>query len=162
MEIFLIWGATILLILIGIIGTIIPGLPGNPLIFAGIFLYSFLTGFEKIETSTLITLGVIAVLAQLFDYLAGAYGAKKMGSTKAGVWGAIIGGILGALSMNPIGLVLGIFFGAFVGELFFAGKNASHSFMIGLGSLLGFLGGTVAKFILGIAMIIIFFWSVFV
>jgi len=161
MEMILVWTGTIILFLIGLVGTIIPALPGNPIIFAGAFLYAFFTDFQNVEISTLVILGIIAILAQLFDYLAGAYGAKKMGSTKAGIWGSIIGGILGIIGGNAIGLVVGIFFGAMISEMLFSNKNASHSLKIGFGSVLGFLGGTIAKFILGIVMVIIFFLAFF-
>lgn len=162
MEAVILWIITILIILIGLAGTIIPALPGTPIIFVGIFIYSFFTGFAKVGIIALIILGVIAVLAQVFDYLAGAYGAKKMGSTKYGVWGSIILGIVGMILGNIIGLVIGIFLGAVIFEMLFASKSVNHSLKVGVGSVLGFLGGTAAKVIFGIAMIIIFFWSVFV
>lgn len=162
METFFVWAATSILFLVGLAGTIIPVLPGAGLIFAGAFIYAFFTNFEKVEISTIVILAIVAALSQLFDYLSGAYGAKKMGSTKAGVWGSVIGGILGMIGGNVIGLVIGIFLGAVVAEMFFANKTAVHSLKIGLGSILGFLGGTVAKLIIGIAMVIIFFWALLV
>lgn len=158
----MIWTGTIILFLVGLAGTVIPVLPGAGLIFAGALLFAFFDNFEKVEISTIVILAVVAALSQLFDYLSGAYGAKKMGSTKAGVWGSVIGGILGMFMGNVVGLVAGIFLGAVVAEMFFSNKTAAHSLKIGLGSILGFLGGTVAKLIIGIVMIIIFFWALLV
>lgn len=151
-----------MLFAVGLIGTIVPVLPGAGLIFAGALLFAFFDNFEKVEISTIVILAVIAVLSQLFDYLSGAYGAKKMGSTKAGVWGSIVGGLMGMFLGNIVGLVFGIFLGAVVAEMFFANKSAAHSLKIGLGSILGFLGGTVAKLILGLVMLIVFFWALIV
>lgn len=158
----LVWIATIFLILLGLAGTIIPVLPGAGLIFTGALLYSFFTDFQKVEIFTLVILGAVALLSYIFEYLASAYGAKKIGSTKYGVWGSLIFGILGMMVGNIFGLVIGIFLGAIISELIFAGKGISHSLKVGLGSVLGFLGGVAMKAIFGIAMAIIFFWSVFV
>lgn len=159
MEIFIII-LSVAVILIGLAGTVIPALPGNPLIFLGALVWAMYFGFGSVGVGTLVILGSIAVLAQVFDYLASAYGAKKFGSTKWGIWGSIFGGIFGMIVLNVIGLVFGVFLGAVLAELVFAGKSAQHSLKVGLGSILGFLGGTVLKFILGIVMIAIFVMAV--
>jgi uncharacterized protein YqgC (DUF456 family) len=161
MEIVIAWIIITFLMLIGLAGTIIPALPGNPIIFLGALVYAFVFGVSAIGVTTLSILLLAAILAQVFDYLAGAYGAKKMGSTAWGVWGSIIFGIIGMIIGNVIGMILGLFLGAIMCEFIFARKNLNHSLKVGLGSVLGFLGGTVLKFILGIAMIIIFLVAVF-
>lgn len=161
MEIAILWIITILIILLGLAGTVIPALPGTPIIFIGILIYAIFTGFAKVGITALIVLGMIAALAQIFDYLAVVYGAKKMGSTKCGVWGSVIFGILGMVLGNIIGLIIGVFLGAVIFEMIFASKSVNHSLKVGVGSVLGFLGGTAAKVMFGIVMIIIFFWSVF-
>lgn len=145
-----------LLLLVGLIGTILPVLPGAGLIFLGILIYALTFGIETIGLVTLIVLGIVAVLSLLFDYLASAYGAKRYGSTAWGVAGAIIGGIIGAIVLNVVGLLLGVFFGAAFAELLLAGKSTEQSIRAGLGSVIGFLAGTIFKFLLGLIMIVVF------
>lgn len=144
------------IVLVGLIGTVVPVLPGVGLIFAGILLYALYFGIEEIGLVTLSLLGVVALLSILFDFLASAYGAARFGSTRWGVFGSVIGGIVGAVLLNIPGLVLGVFLGAAAGEMIFAKKDLHQSLRAGWGSVLGFLGGTVLKLILGIVMIIIF------
>lgn len=161
MEAFLIYGLVTLLVLIGLVGTVAPALPGPPVIFLGILIYALYVGVESFGLSVLITLAVVAILAQILDYLAGAYGATRYGSTRWGVAGSIIGGIVGGIVFNLIGLLLGIFLGAMIAEIIFAKKKFNESFKIGWGSILGFFGGTIVKVILGIAMVITFLVVVF-
>ena len=149
------------IILAGLIGTIVPVLPGVGLIFAGILVHVLYFGAEEIGIVTLVTLGAVAALSTLFDYLASAYGAARLGSTKFGVVGSVIGGIVGVMFLNVPGLVLGIFLGAIAGEMLFAGKSMHQSLRAGLGSVLGFLGGTILKLILGLAMIATFLVKVY-
>lgn len=144
------------IVLVGLIGTVVPVLPGVGLIFAGILLYALYFGIEEIGLVTLSLLGVVALLSILFDFLASAYGAARFGSTRWGISGSILGGIVGAILLNIPGLVLGVFLGAAAGEVLFAKKDLHQSFRAGWGSVLGFLGGTVLKLILGIVMIVIF------
>ena len=162
MESLLISSFVWILILIGLIGVVVPVLPGIGLIFSGIFLYAWYFGFGEIGIMTLVVLGIITLLSMVVDYLASAYGAARFGSSKWGIAGAVIGGLLGFLILNLPGLLLGLFFGAVAGELFFAKKDTEASLRAGWGSLLGFFGGTVLKLVLAVAMIATFMiqiWS---
>jgi len=147
----------IALFLIGLAGTILPTLPGNFLIFAGALIYGIFTKFEEVNFWVLGVLAAVAIGAQILDYLAEAYGARRFGATKYGMWGAIIGGIIGLVTFNIAGLVLGIFLGAVIPEIIVAGRSVKGALKIGWGSLLGFFGGTLMKFILGLVSIGIFF-----
>ncbi len=153
----ILWFFVIALFLIGLAGTILPTLPGNLLIFGGALLYGIFTEFEEVNLWVLAALAAISIGAQALDYLAEAYGAKRFGATKYGIWGAIIGGILGFMTLNIGGLVLGIFLGAVIPELMVAGRDLKGALKIGWGSLVGFLGGTLMKFILGLVTIGLFF-----
>lgn len=148
------------IILIGLAGTILPGLPGVGLIFFGILFYALYFGISTVGVMTLMLFGIAALLSLFFDYLASAYGARKFGSTKWGVIGAVIGGLLGVLVLNIPGLVLGVFAGAALGELWFAKKDLHQSLRAGLGSVIGFLGGTIIKFFIGFVMTIVFLFKV--
>ncbi|MBI2439563.1 MAG: DUF456 domain-containing protein [Candidatus Moranbacteria bacterium] len=142
--------------LVGLIGTMLPILPGIPLIFSGMVLYGWYFGMETIGISTYVILGIGVALSFLFDILGSMYGAKRYGSTKWGIWGAVAGGFLGVIMLNIIGLMAGIFLGAFLGEAIFAKRETKQSLKIGLASVGGFLGGTFLKIILGVVMIGIF------
>lgn len=153
----ILWIVVIALFLIGLAGTILPALPGNILIFAGAFVYGICTEFERVTFWVLAALAGISVGAQVLDYAAEVYGAKRFGATKYGMWGAIIGGVVGFMILNIAGLVLGLFLGGVIPELLFGGRSLKEALSTGWGSLLGFLGGTLMKFILGLVMIGIFF-----
>ena len=155
----ILWIVVIAIFLIGLAGTILPALPGNILIFAGALVYGIFTEFEEITLWVLATLAGISIGAQVLDYVAEAYGAKRFGATKYGIWGAIIGGIIGLITLNIGGLVLGLFFGAVIPEILLGGRSPKGALRIGWGSLLGFLGGTLMKFILGLVMIGIFLFA---
>ncbi len=152
----ILWIVVIALFLIGLAGTILPTLPGNLLIFGGALVYGIFTEFEEVTFWVLAALAGISIGAQVLDYAAEAYGAKRFGATKYGIWGAIIGGIVGLMTLNVGGLVLGIFLGAVIPEILVGGRSLKGALRIGWGSLLGFLGGTFMKFILGLVMIGIF------
>ncbi len=152
----ILWTIVIALFLIGLAGTILPALPGNILIFAGALVYGIFTEFEEVTIWVLATLLGISIGAQFLDYAAQAYGAKRFGATKYGILGTIIGGIFGLITLNIAGLVLGLFFGGIILEIMLGGKSPKRALRIGWGGLLGFFGGTLMKFILGLVMIGIF------
>ena len=152
----ILWVVVIALFLIGLVGTILPALPGTPLIFAGTLVYGIWTGFEEVTFPVLAVLGGISIGALLLEYAAEAYGAKRFGATKYGIWGAIIGGIVGFVALSIAGLLMGLFLGAVIPEMLLGRRNLGGALRIGWGSLLGFLGGTLMKFVLGLVMIGIF------
>jgi uncharacterized protein YqgC (DUF456 family) len=156
---YILWTVVIALFLIGLAGTILPVVPGSLLIFAGALIYGIFTQFEEITFWVLATLAVLSVGAQVLDYAAEAYGAKRFGATKYGIWGAIIGGIVGLMILNILGLVLGIIFGAVIPEVIWGGRDLKGALKTGWGSLLGFFGGTLMKFVLGLISIGIFFMA---
>jgi hypothetical protein len=155
----ILWIIVIALFAIGLAGTILPTLPGNILIFAGALVYGIFTEFEEVTLWVVAVLAGISLGAQVLDYVAGAYGAKRFGASKYGIWGAVIGGILGFIILNIAGLIVGVFMGAIVPEVL-SGQTPKGALRIGWGSLLGFLGGTLMKFILGLVAIGIFLFAI--
>jgi len=147
---------TSIFFLAGLAGSIIPGMPGPPLVFAGALIYGLLTGFADVGWVILLVLGVLAALSQLLDYLASACGARKFGGSKWGVWGSVIGGLVGFFIFNIPGMIVGLFAGAFLMEWWKGKKEALLALKVGGGSLLGFLGGTLMKVIFSLLMIGIF------
>ncbi len=145
MEIFLIILAFACIIL-GILGSVLPVLPGVPLSYVGILLLHFT---EKVQFSTqfLILWAVLVILVQLLDYYVPIWGTKKFGGSKRGVWGCAIGMVVG-MFFGPWGIILGPFAGAIVGELT-GGKQTQDAIKAGFGSFMGFLLGIVSKLIVG-------------
>lgn len=143
-----------LLILVGVAGTILPLLPGVPLVWAGMFLAAWVDGFTRIGAFTLILLGVLAALAMLLDFIAGLLGAKKVGASALALWGSLLGAVVGIFFGLP-GLIFGPFVGAVGGELA-AGRDVMRSTHVGLATWIGLLFGTLAKIALACTMLGIF------
>lgn len=156
MESIVVTVATWVLIFVGLVGTILPGLPGVGFVFAGIALYALYFGVDTLGMTTLILLGVATLFSFIVDLLASLYGAKRFGASRSGLIGSTIGGFLGLLFLSLPGLFLGLFIGAVVGEFFLAQKNLNDSLKAGVGSILGFFAGSVIKLILSLIMVVVF------
>ncbi len=152
-------GGAVLIMLVGLAGTILPMVPGCPLIFGAALLYSLLTGFARIGAGPLVALGVIAAVVQVSDYLAGAWGAKRFGGGREGIIGAILGGIVGTIVLSLPGLILGTVIGAVAGELV-RGRKLQESARTGAGTLVGFLAGTLVRVSAAVIMLGIFIITV--
>jgi hypothetical protein len=94
--------------LLGVLGSILPILPGAPIIFAAMLAYGYYEHFQVINAPFLLTMLLLTIFTFLLDYLAGILGAKKFGATRAGVAGGVIGGIIGFLLFPPWGLIIGL------------------------------------------------------
>lgn len=162
LTIIVIWSITSLLMLVGLLGTIVPGLPGASIIFVGALFYALFTDFKEVDGLVLLVLLILGILSFILDYLGSAYGAKKFGSTRWGIAGAIIGGIIGSIIGNILGLVIGIFLGVSLAEIAFTKKNIKQSLKAGWGGLVGLMTSIIAQFILGLVMVVIFIWSVLI
>lgn len=130
-------------ILIGLLGTVYPAIPGLSLMFAGVWLLAYAGDYQIIGTGTLVFLGIVALVGTIMDYVAGMLGAKFTGASKTAVWGALIGGIIGAFFSLP-GLLLGPLLGAGIGE-FWARKDLWSAGKVGIGTFIGFIIGVIAK-----------------
>ena len=150
---------TMLIMLIGLAGTVLPMLPGLPIMWAGALIYALFTGFEDIGWTFLVVFGALTAITTLLDYVANLYGARKMGASGWGIFGAVLGMLAGLLSAGLIGLLVGSFLGAVLGEIL-GGRESSQALKAGLGTFLGFLGGTFIKFVVGCAMLGVFLLQV--
>jgi uncharacterized protein YqgC (DUF456 family) len=146
--------AAVLLVVIGMAGTLLPVLPGEPFVFGGLLLAAWADGFQRVGTITLVILGFLTALAVAADFVASAFGAKKMGASPRAVLGATIGAVVGIFFGLP-GLVLGPFVGAVAGELS-ANRELLHAGKAGLGTWLGLLLGSVVKLTLAFLMLGVF------
>jgi uncharacterized protein YqgC (DUF456 family) len=145
------------MMLVGLVGTILPALPGVPLIFAGMLLAAWADGFMHIGVWTLVLLGFLCVVAVAIDFIASLMGAKRVGASGWALFGAAVGTLAGFFLGIP-GLILGPFVGALVGELI-AGGTMRRAAEVGFGTWLGLLFGTLAKIALSFAMLGIFIFA---
>ncbi len=137
--------------LLGLIGCLLPILPGPPLSFVGVLILHF-TKFADFSPRLLLLLGLFALIVQILDYIVPAWGTKKFGGSKYGTWGSIIGLIAGLFFLIPIGpfgiitILGGPFLGAFIGEKL-AGRDSNAALRAAFGSFIGFLTGTFMKLV---------------
>lgn len=134
METIIIIGAV--LIILGIIGSIIPALPGPVLSFLGILFLFIEKGPGAVPFSTLLIFGIITIFLILLDYVAPIYGARQFGASKKGTWGAVVGALVGIIFFPPLGIFLGALMGAILGEIY-GGKRFEQSLKAGLGVIAG-------------------------
>ena len=150
---------TLLIMVVGLVGTVMPVIPGILLIYAGYLLYGFATGWQAYGLAAIVWWSVVAALILLLDFYAGAIGAKRYGASRSGTWGSLIVGLIGTLAAGFPGLILGPFVGAALGELV-RGRSYREALRSGWGTFMGFLFGSVVKIALGVAMIGTFIWWV--
>ena len=128
----------------GLAGCILPFLPGPPIAYVGLIILHFTDKVQYSTTQLIVWLLIVAVL-QVLDYFTPMLGSKYSGGSKWGNWGCIIGTLVGLLFL-PWGIILGPFLGAVIGELL-GNKEFSQALKSGVGSLLGFIFGTLLKFV---------------
>lgn len=133
----------LLVMLLGLVGAVVPALPGAPLIFLAVLGHKLGLGDRSVSWWVVALLGALTLATLALDHLATAYGARRMGATWRGAVGAALGGIVGLLWL-PFGLILGPFLGALLLEMV-AGREWRSVGRAGLGATLGFLAGTVVK-----------------
>lgn len=150
----LLWVLAVLLVLVGMAGTILPALPGAPLVFLGMVLAAWADGFQKVGWFPLTILGGLTVLTLVVDFAATSLGAKRVGASWMAVAGAAVGTIVGLFFSLP-GLILGPFVGAVLGE-YLARRNRDQAIKAGFGTWIGILLGTAGKLALIFMMIGVF------
>ena len=148
------WILAALIVISGLIGTVVPALPGVPVLFAGLVLAAWITDFEPVGWGTIGVLAALTLLSMLIDFLSAAFGAKRQGASPRAFWGATLGAIVG-LFFGLVGIVLGPFIGAVAAELS-AGTGAQQAGRSGYGVWIGLVLGTAAKLAIAFLMVGIF------
>ncbi|WP_127533705.1 DUF456 domain-containing protein [Paenibacillus kobensis] len=151
------WIIIAVLFLVGMAGAVYPILPGVVAIYAAFFVYGLCISFSPFGFWFWTIQTVILIVLFIADYAVNAWGVKKFGGSRASVIGSTIGVIIGPFVIPAFGLILGPFLGAVIGEMFFANSNFEKSMKVGLGSVVGLFTSTVAKFVLQLLMIVLFF-----
>ena len=126
----------LILAIAGMVGCILPIIPGPILSFSALILLSWIKSWQSFSQTFLIVMGILTGLLLLLDYVAPALGAKKYGASKRGLWGSAIGMLIGIFFIPPWGMIVGAFIGALVGELA-SGKLGRKALRAGWGILIG-------------------------
>ena len=151
---------SVLLLLIGILGSIIPILPGPPIAFCGLVLVQF-SSKHPFSTEFLIIFGMLAIVSAVIDNVLPIYATKKFNGSRKGVWGSAIGLIIGLFFFPPFGIIIGPMVGAFLGEIL-DGKSPNKSVKPAFGSFIGFLSSIFLRFALSVVMAYYFVIEVFI
>jgi uncharacterized protein YqgC (DUF456 family) len=166
---------TMVMMFVGLLGSVVPGLPGVTLIFLSALLYAILTDFQTVGAAILVILFVLAALAFLIDFVATSYGARRFGASNWGTVGGAVGGIVGALAGlllagigSLFGLIVGTIAGVFVGEYLRRERHGDQEKQEAAeadwrrasraagGVIVGYLASAVVQGVLGLASVVIF------
>ena len=166
---------TMVMMFVGLLGSVVPGLPGVTLIFLSALLYAILTDFQTVGAAILVILFVLAALAFLIDFVATSYGARRFGASNWGTIGGAVGGIVGALAGlllagigSLFGLIVGTIAGVFVGEYLRRERHGDQeekeaakadwrrASRAAGGVIVGYLASAVVQGVLGLASVAIF------
>ncbi len=149
---------SIIIVFVGIIGAVLPVIPGPIVAFASLLILQ-LKEVNPFTEKFLVIMGLVAAAVTALDYVVPVYGTKKFGGSKAGIRGSMIGLIVGIIILPMLGIVigpfgilgiiLGPFVGAYIGESM-TGKDSNAAFKAAFGSFIGFLTGTFMKFVYAI------------
>jgi len=153
-EITFLWVLCVVLMVLGLAGTVLPVLPGTLLVWAGIVLGAWIDDFARISMTTLAVITVLAVLAWALDYAAGWMGAQRAGASKQALVGAAVGTVLG-LFMGFLGVLFMPLVGAALGE-YLARKDHGRAAKVGVATWVGIVVGLVAKVVISFIMVGIF------
>jgi uncharacterized protein len=167
---------TLVLMVVGLVGSVVPGLPGVTLIFLSALLYALLTDFQTVGAAVLVLLFVFAAIAFVADFIATSYGARRFGASNWGTVGGAVGGIAGALVGalflgigSLFGLILGSIAGVFIGEYLKRNRHGDQSpaqadwhraSRAAGGVIIGYLASAVIQGLLGLASVVIFVLAV--
>jgi len=142
-----------LFVLAGVVGTLMPLVPGSGLILVGAGIYAAMTGFEVLSGTDLVILAALSLTGGIGQYLIAGFGAKTLGSTRAGALGATVGFVVGLLLPIPGGIFIGTFGGAFLAEVVIAVKGVREGLKSGLGAALAAVVSLFFEFFVAIGMV---------
>jgi uncharacterized protein YqgC (DUF456 family) len=157
----LLWVLVVLLIALGLAGTVLPALPGTALVFGGILLGAWIEDFQRVGAWAVAVVAVLALLSWALDYVAGLLGARRAGASRLALVGAAVGTVVG-LFMGLVGVLFMPLVGAAVGEAVARRREADRAsagrqaVKVGVATWLGMMAGMVAKVVLSFVMIGIF------
>jgi uncharacterized protein YqgC (DUF456 family) len=155
----LLWAAAAVLVAVGVVGVVLPALPGALLIVAGLGLAAWADGFTRVGVWTIALIAVIGAVSYGVDFVAAAVGAKKLGASPRAVTGAALGTLFGLFLGLP-GVIFGPLVGAIIGELT-THRDLARAGASGMAAWIGFAIGTAVKIAMAFSMIAIFLAAFF-
>lgn len=150
---------SIILFAVGILGTVLPVLPGAILVYAGMLLYGFMTNFSTLDVNFFLIQALVLLLIFSVDFIASVVSTQSFGGSRQAIWGAVIGTVLGIVFFGPLGVIIGPFLGAVAAELL-RKESLDQAIRVGFGTIIGFLGGTFLKICAEVIMIVYFFMKI--
>jgi uncharacterized protein YqgC (DUF456 family) len=162
----IIYWLLIALMLVGVIGSVVPAIPGSSLILAAIIIWGIVNGSVAVIKIPLIVTIIVLLLSMGVDFLAGYIGAKQAGASKWGQIGAFVGLLLGFFGLLPalpfggplLGMLIGPLLGAIIGELLYQ-KDLGKAVKAGIGITVGTLVGNLLQGILAVGAVVVFIWT---
>ncbi len=154
------WILVVACFIISFVGLVYPIIPGVLFLVGGFLLYGLFFSFAELSWWFWIIEILFVVLLFGADTLANAFGIKKFGGSSAGMWGSTIGLLIGPFVIPVAGILIGPFLGAVIAELIVEKRTFSEAVKSGVGSLVGFLTSTIAKAVIQIVMIMVFFFAI--
>lgn len=143
--------AVIVLTMIGVVGALLPGLPGTPVIVITAVIYGLVNNFQIISFNLVLLLVGLSLIAEILEYIITGIGAKKYGASRYGIFGLLLGGLLGLIFFGPLGVLGGMLLGSTIMEVI-SGKELLLAVKTGLGALIGAIGGSVFSFLVALLM----------
>jgi len=150
----LLWALAAAMVVIGLVGIVMPALPGHVLILGGLVLAAWADGFRHVGVWTLVLIGVLAAASYTIDFVAAAVSTRRLGASRRAMAGAALGTLAGFF-FGIIGLIVGPFAGAVIGELTVS-NDLRQAGRAGMAAAIGFAIGTAAKVAIAFVMIAIF------
>lgn len=154
------WIVILLCFVIGFIGLIYPIIPAVLFVFGGFIVYGLFFSFSDLPWWFWAIQSLFVILLFGADVVANAFGVKKFGGSRAGLWGSTIGLIIGPFIIPIIGILIGPFIGAIIAEILVNKSSLKNSFLSGVGSVVGFITSVVTKGIIQVVMVSIFFFTI--
>jgi uncharacterized protein YqgC (DUF456 family) len=154
------WVVAVALVVLGVVGSVIPGLPGTIFVFAGMWLAAWADGFTRVSVATIVVLGVLAAASYAVELAAAGLGVKRVGASRQAIVGAALGTVLGLFFGLP-GVIVGPFAGAVIGELS-ARSGLAQAARVGVAAWVGLLLGTAVRVGVAFIMLGIFLFALLV
>jgi uncharacterized protein YqgC (DUF456 family) len=152
---------TIIILGIGVLLSLLPFLPGIPIIFVTMLIYAFIDGFQQITPLFIAIMLIITIFSTFIDNIVSWIGAKKYGGSRAGLWGAFLGGFIGVFINPLLGILLGPFIGAIIAELIISHRQIIDAVKVGIGTIVGIFGGCILKLLISLFMVIAFVMQIY-
>lgn len=154
------WVLVIVCFIISFVGLVYPIIPGVLFLLGGFLVYGLFFSFTELSWLFWTSEIIFVVILFVADSVANAFGIKKFGGSTAGMWGSTIGLLIGPFVIPVLGIIVGPFLGAVIAELMVERRTFGEAVKSGVGSLVGFLTSTLAKAVIQIIMIVVFFIAI--